>query len=105
MKWLRVTALGLAVGLCVLAAAPAVYAEDVITPGRSMVLDEPGEWIAGWVARLAAWLGWGGEEPRATAEPAGGSGNGGTDLSGSPPPTGFGDCTGAMDPNGVPCRP
>jgi hypothetical protein len=68
MKGLRVTALGLVVGLCLLAAAPAVQAEDTWVPGRLAAAD-PGDWLGYWMTRLAGWFGWGEEQGQGSSEP------------------------------------
>jgi hypothetical protein len=110
MKRLRVTALGLVVGLCVLAAAPAVYAGDGLQPPIPLVVGGPGGWLAGWAERIAEWFGWGDEQevrPAVAAAKGDCSGVIGPDGHCSPPPvmTTDGDCSGILDPTGAPCRP
>jgi hypothetical protein len=94
MKGLRKAAFGLAVVACLLTAAPAAQAGVMDTP---LMLVSHGGRIAGWVARIAGWFEWGGEQRRVAA--SGGSGRR------VPLPAPQGDCTGGMDPNGGPCKP
>jgi hypothetical protein len=68
MKALRVAALGLVAAVCLLAAAPAAQAEDVITPGRAVV-GGPAGWLGELMSRVAGWLGWGEHDSRAVVRP------------------------------------
>ena len=61
MKGLRVAALGLVVGMCLSAAAPATLAGDLITDPKPLVAG-PGGWLGEWLERVVGWFGWGDEE-------------------------------------------
>ncbi len=108
MKASRVAALGLVVGLCLLAPAPAALADGGWNPGVRVSVDGPDGWLPMWLVRVAAWLGWetpaepAGAQPRAIFEQHGSC----TDPSGNPIPcpTTNGDCGGHIDPNGA-CTP
>ncbi len=108
MKALRAAALGLAVVVCLIAAAPAVSAGEVRQAesgdGRGVAA-----WIGEWVERVAGWFGWGegGGEVTGGAGAVTAAAGGCTDETGKPvpcptPSTDHGSCT---DPNGVPCKP
>ena len=90
MKGLRKAALGLAVVVCLLAAAPAAWAGAIDTPART----DAGGWIAGWVERIARWMSW-------TDQPGPGEGDAGRVR-----PVFEHDSCG-IDPNGAPkpCPP
>lgn len=120
MKWLRVAALGLAVGLCLLMAAPAGFAEDGTppVPPKPLMVGPgglPGGWLGGWWERVVEWLGWGGDEggPRSMVAADGSC----VDPSGAPRPCPTGgvpvgpgtqdDEGSCVDPSGhrTPCAP
>ena len=106
MKGLRGAALGLVVVLCLLAAAPAAFAEDTWTPRA--VVGNPGDWLAEWAARIAGWFGWGEGQPQAITEAEAGETQGpgaAATRSPAPAPVTDGDCSGGLDPTGAPCRP
>jgi hypothetical protein len=101
------TAFGLVMVLCLIAVAPAAHAVGGAMPARTTMIDWPGDWAAVWMARLAGWLGWGTDEPRPAGQPqAVVEADKGDCPDGSclPPPTTTGDCSGGLDPNGVPCN-
>lgn len=114
MKGLRVAALGLMVVLCLVAAAPVALAGEGRTT-RVAAAVGAGDWIAGWMERVAQWLGWEHEGPRAVVDSAaGGDCGAGLDphgtpgscpTGGPPPPEPEGDCGAGLDPSGAPCRP
>ena len=115
MKALRVAALGLVVAACLLAAVPAAQA-GIVGGDATAVLVRPGEWFAGWVVRLATWLGWGGDAATRSGKPHAVRGahgciagpDGTTVCSGDPlfGTTDDGDHGCVADPNGVPrCSP
>jgi hypothetical protein len=92
-------ALGAVVLVCLLAAPPALRAEGATIISGGSVVESPGRWIAGWLERLAEWLGWGDEELRPVVAPGSGSSSGDT-----PAPAPTGDCGGGYIPDGAPCH-
>lgn len=60
MKGLRRAALGLAVVVCLLTAAPAAWAGGMDTP-RAMAGGS--QWIGEWMERIAGWFRWSGPRP------------------------------------------
>lgn len=116
MKWLRVAALGLVVGLCVLTAAPAAGACGYVNPvGMCSVFGVRSDRVPGWLARAAAWLGWGegeGELRKVVAGTGSCVDPGGAPkpcpTSGTPPVVYLDSDTGScVDPGGntIPCVP
>lgn len=91
MNGLRKTACGLTAVVCLLVAAPVAWAGPMDTP---LVLTDAGAWMAGWVERIAGWLG--------RSAPAGPGGSDGGRLR---PVVEHSTC--GLDPTGVPrpCPP
>ncbi len=106
MKPCRVTAFGLVMILCLIAAAPAAHAAGGAVPGGTAMIGWAGDWAGQWMARLAAWLGWGSDEPRPAEQPRAvvEAGKGDCKDCAPPPPTTSGDCSGSTDPSGTPCN-
>lgn len=92
MKGLRQTALGLVVGLCLLAAAPAALADGGRTPALRAAAERADGWLPAWLARVAAWLGWDEAAGGRAAKPRAVYG------------TACADHGSTFDPNGAPCH-
>jgi hypothetical protein len=91
MKALRCTALGLVVGVCLLAAAPAALADGGRAPAVRAVAERADGWLPAWLLRVAAWLGLDEAAERPAAKPRAVYG------------TACGDHGATADPNGGPC--
>ena len=91
MNRLRGTALGLVVGVCLLAAAPVALADGGRTPALRAVAERADGWLPAWLARVAAWLRWDEEAGGRAAKPRAVYG------------AACGDHGATADPNGGPC--
>src|SRR5688572_30697285 len=72
MKLFRAAALRLTVVACLIAVAPAAFANDSWTPARRSELTSPEDLVAVWLERVSEWLGWELVGPRPVSESSGG---------------------------------